>query len=85
MHPILKCALWGFIFGAVGLYVLAALALITPLFEYLSVPLMYPGRKLAEVIAGAEGSTFDVLLLTLFNGALYAAIFAGVRAIRSAS
>lgn len=70
-----KPFIWGFIFGAVGLYLLAMLALITPIFETIGNLLFFPGRYLAEQFVGAEGGNMAVILLSLFNGLLYGVIF----------
>ena len=70
-----KPFIWGFIFGALGLYILAVLALILPAAETLGDLLFFPGRYLAEQFAGAEGSNTEVALLSIFNGVLYGVIF----------
>ena len=44
-------------------------------------PLFYPGRWLGAQIGGANGSTLEVVLLTLFNGILYALLFVLIRII----
>jgi len=75
MYKALKYARWGFLFGAIGLYALAALSLISPILEKMAAPFLYPGRWLSLLVAGTDGSVVEVILLTLFNGILYAAIF----------
>jgi hypothetical protein len=65
----------GFLFGSFGLYVLALLALIFPFFEALGSILFAPGRILARMLLGSNGSSLDVLLLTIANGILYAILF----------
>jgi hypothetical protein len=64
----------GFIFGTLGLFLLAALSLVSPAFEMLAAPFMWPGRFAAERLFGAGGSTAEVLLLTVGSGMLYAAV-----------
>lgn len=81
MRRPLKYALWGFLFGTFGLYALAALSLMSPIIEMIVVPFLYPGRWLAEIIAGSEGTTGDVIVLALFNGILYALLFMLIRVI----
>lgn len=70
-----KYSLAGFLFGALGLYVLAALSLISQVFELIFVPLFTPGRTMSALFVGSEGSNLDVLLLSVFNGLFYALIF----------
>jgi len=81
MNKAIKYGLWGFLFGTIGLYALAMLSLMTPVIEFLVMPLMYPGRWLSSIIAGSQGSTADVIALTLFNGILYAFLFILIRII----
>lgn len=81
MHKALKYGTYGFLFGTIGLYILAMLSLMHPLFERLASPVMYPGRLLGERIGGADGSTGEVIILTLFNGLLYAFLFILIRII----
>lgn len=81
MNKAIKYGLWGFLFGTIGLYALAMLSLMMPFIEMLASPLMYPGRWLGSFINGSDGSTGEVLLLTLFNGILYAVLFVLIRII----
>lgn len=76
MKPPLKYFIIGFLFGALGLYVLSALSLALPFFEVVAGPLFWPGRFLSETFVGSEGSDIVVLLLTLFNGVFYGLVFA---------
>jgi hypothetical protein len=86
VSPTHRLAAIGFLFGSFGLYLLAGLSLMSPLFEVVSGPLMAPGRALAARFAGPEGSNAEIAFLTLANGILYALVFvvAGwiVRAVR---
>lgn len=81
MHKALKYGTYGFVFGTIGLYLLAMLSLMHPIIEFLASPLMYPGRLLGSVIGGPDGSTGEVMLLLLFNGLLYAFLFILIRII----
>ena len=81
MNKAIKYSLLGFFFGTIGLYVLAMVSLMTPILEFLVAPLVYPGRWLGGYIGGADGSTLEVVLLTLFNGILYAFLFVLIRVI----
>jgi hypothetical protein len=65
----------GFLFGTVGLFVLAALSLISNVFEIISAPLLFLGKSLAP----SNGSTVTVILLTLVNGIFYALVGAAVQ------
>lgn len=81
MNKALRYGTYGFLFGTIGLYILAMLSLMHPFIELIASPLMYPGRSLGSFIGGADGSTGEVLLLTLFNGVLYAFLFVLIRII----
>jgi hypothetical protein len=81
MNKALRYGTYGFLFGTIGLYLVAMISLMHPLFELVASPLMYPGRWLGSFIGGADGSTGEVLLLTLFNGVLYAFLFVLIRII----
>ncbi len=70
-----KFALAGFIFGALGLFVLAMLALVSPFFEVVFGPLFAPGRWAAETFVGPNGSDAAVAVLALANGVLYSLVF----------
>jgi hypothetical protein len=70
--------LGGFLFGTLGLFALAALSLISGVAELVFAPLFWPARFLSARLAGAQGSTGEVVLLTLFNGLLYALLFATI-------
>ena len=77
-----KPLIWGFLFGTLGLYVLAFFALMLPFVETLTNFLYAPGRFLASQFAGPDGSTLEVILLMLANGILYAAVFALISKLR---
>lgn len=79
MNKTLKAAIWGFLFGTVGLFILSALALMLPFFEAIGNVLTAPIKMISARFAGSEGSNGEVFLLTLLNGILYAIIFAVVR------
>lgn len=81
VNKALKYGTYGFVFGTIGLYILAMFSLMHPLFELFANPLLYPGRWLGTFIGGADGSTFEVILLTFFNGLLYAFLFVLIRII----
>jgi hypothetical protein len=66
----------GFLFGTVGMYLLAMLSLIFVPAERIANVFFIPGRYMAEQFAGPQGSNIEVLLLTLFNGILYGLVFA---------
>lgn len=61
----------GFLFGTVGVFVLALLSLMHPLFETVAGPFLLPGRMLAAAIAGTSASSWTVAGLYLFTGLLY--------------
>lgn len=71
----MKALIWGFVFGIVGMYVLAMLSLIFAPIEAASGFLFAPGRYLSERFAGPGASNSEVVLLTLANGIFYAIIF----------
>lgn len=71
-----KSLIYGFLFGTVGMFILAGLALIFQPVEIITDFLFAPGRYLAAQFAGPEGSNTEVLILTLLNGVVYALIFA---------
>jgi hypothetical protein len=81
MNKALRYGTYGFLFGTIGLYLVAMISLMHPFIELVASPLMYPGRWLGNFIGGADGSTGEVLLLTLFNGVLYAFLFVLIRII----
>lgn len=81
MNKAVKYGLWGFLFGTVGLYAIAMLSLLTPAIEFLATPLMNPGRWLASIIGGPDGTAGEVIILTLFNGVVYAFLFILIRII----
>jgi len=81
MHISNKLAIFGFLFGTVGMFVLAALSLVSVTFEVLAGPLFWPGRALSAALFGTEGSDVAVAFLTLCNGLFYAAIFGGIGAL----
>jgi hypothetical protein len=81
MRKAMKYGTLGFFFGTIGLYILAFLSLMLPIFELITAPLTYPGRWLGGFINGADGSTMEVAILTLFNGILYAFLFVLIRII----
>jgi hypothetical protein len=70
-----KAEVIGFLFGVVGLFILAALALIVPFFEMILAVLAAPSRAFGLLINGPDGSTLEIIILSLFNGILYALIF----------
>ena len=71
----LRYVFWGFFFGTAGLYALAGLSLVSPIFETITTPFIFPGRFVSELIAGSNGNTIEVTLLTFLNGVFYALVF----------
>lgn len=61
----------GFLFGTVGIFVLALLSLMHPLFEAVAVPFLVPGRLLASAVAGDQASTSVLIILYVATGLLY--------------
>lgn len=63
----------GFLFGTVGVFLLALLALWSSAVETMISPFLWPGRWMASVIA-RDGmlSSWTVTLLYLLSGAFYA-------------
>lgn len=78
MSKSVKFALIGFIFGTLGLYILSAVSLFSSVVEFLSAPILWPGRTMTALLVGPNGSDLAVFLLTIFNGVLYALIFTGI-------
>jgi hypothetical protein len=76
MFSVSKHAVLGFLFGTIGIFALSSLSLVSHIFEVVLSPLFWPGRFMAATFVGASVSNTQVLLLTLFNGVLYAVIFA---------
>jgi hypothetical protein len=72
--------LWGFLFGIVGLWILAMLSLMVPVIETITTPLFWPGRWMASMVQrdGSVG-TLGVAFLFVMNGALYGVVGAGVQ------
>jgi hypothetical protein len=70
-----RLAAAGFLFGTIGVYLLAGISLVSPLFEVVSAPLLAPGRFAAERLVGPDATNGDVALLTLLNGLFYMAVF----------
>ena len=70
-----KYLVGGFLFGALGLYVLAVLSLASQVFETIFAPLFVFGRTVAALFVGSEGTTVEVVVLSIFNGLFYAIIF----------
>jgi hypothetical protein len=70
-----RLAALGFLFGTIGVYLLAGVSLVSPLFEVVSAPLLSPGRLAADRLIGPEGTDGDVALLTLLNGLFYMLVF----------
>lgn len=77
MHPPLpwKGFLIGFLFGTVGLWLLAMVNLVFPLAETLTQPLYTFGRSLAEILVrdGSAGNA-EVAVLMLATGVFYGLI-----------
>jgi hypothetical protein len=75
--------LWGFLFGTLGLWALAALSLGVPFVETVTAPLFLPGRTLAKVFFFNNGSSLGdlgVSILTLLSGLFYGIVFLAVAA-----
>jgi hypothetical protein len=70
-----RLAAIGFLFGTIGVYLLAGVSLVSPLFEFVSAPLLAPGRFMAERLVGPDATDGDVALLTLLNGVFYMLVF----------
>lgn len=68
----------GFLFGTIGLWLLALLGLMLRVFELLGALFLAPGRWLASLVAGESASTGTVVALFLAVGVFYAAIGAVV-------
>jgi hypothetical protein len=79
----LKGFVIGFLFGIIGMWILALLALMLPFFEIIGSVLFAPGRWLAAVTAGSNAGTLAVILLMLANGVLYGLIGMGIQALFS--
>ncbi len=64
----------GFLFGTIGIFLLALLSLMFPLMEMLTAPLLLPGKFFASMLAGSSATTPMVLFLYLLTGVFYAVI-----------
>lgn len=73
-HSFGKGALIGFLFGTVGLWIIAALSLAIPYVELAARIFLLPGRYVAGLLFESSIATWGVVLLFLFNGLLYATI-----------
>lgn len=62
----------GFLFGTIGVFILALLALLHPLFESISAPFLLPGRLLARSIADMTASGWTIVVLYVGTGVFYA-------------
>lgn len=62
----------GFLFGTVGIFLIALLSLMLPIVELLATPFLLPGKFFAAVLAGPSASTPMVLFLYLCVGIFYA-------------
>jgi hypothetical protein len=82
LKPMHKHALWGFLFGSLGLFVLAMVSMLAAPLETLFAPLFWFGRQLSVAFVGPVGSDLDTALVALANGVFYAAIFVGIGQIR---
>jgi hypothetical protein len=78
MSNTMKLGLCGFLFGTVGMYILAAGSLFSPVIESITGPLFWPGRMLASLIVGNTASDLAVGFLSLANGAFYGLVFIGI-------
>jgi hypothetical protein len=79
MNSYWKGASSGFLFGTLGLWLFALLALITSFFELVGEVFFAPGRLLVTQLFGSSATTPQVLFLFLVNGILYALIGVGVQ------
>lgn len=77
--PYAKPLILGFLFGTLGMFILAMLSLVLQPVEWATAILFAPGRFMSAQFAGPDGSNLEVALLTLFNGVFYAAFFLLVR------
>lgn len=66
--------IYGFLFGTLGVFLLALISLISPIAEMIATPFLWPGRFLASIMTGDTASTWMVLLLYLMTGIMYALI-----------
>lgn len=62
----------GFLFGTVGIFLLALVSLMFPAAEMFAAPLLAPGRYVASVVTGPSASTPMVIFLYLCTGLMYA-------------
>jgi hypothetical protein len=75
MRPMARYAMFGALFGAVGLFGLSALSMISPWVEKIADRMLWPGRYLAEQLFGSSMTDQQVVLLAAMNGLLYALVF----------
>jgi hypothetical protein len=64
-------AIWGFLFGAVGLPLLGGLALLHPIFELVAYPFVIPTKFLASILGLQRAGTLVSLVV---SGVFYAAL-----------
>jgi hypothetical protein len=70
-----KGLIWGFLFGTVGIFLIALLSLMTPIVEIISMPFLMPGRYFSSLITGgSDASDIQVALLYLCTGIFYAIV-----------
>lgn len=62
----------GFVFGTLGVFVLAVLSLVSPFFETLFSPLLWPGKWIASVLTPVSASPLQLVVLYAFTGFFYA-------------
>jgi len=71
----------GFLFGTVGIFLLALLSLMFPLMELIASPFLLPGKMFAAALTGPSASTVMVLFLYFCTGIFYALIGLAVQVV----
>lgn len=68
----------GFVFGTLGLGLLAMLALALRVFEYIGAVFFAPGRFAASLLTGSAAGDGTVALLFFFSGLFYGVLGAAI-------
>jgi|GEM_PF-5885051 len=76
VHTYKKGLIGGFLFGTIGILLVAMFSMLSPLIETVAMPLLWPGRFMAAYVteSGQSMSSWMVAVLYIFTGIFYAII-----------
>lgn len=76
LHTYKKGLIGGFLFGTIGVLLIAMFSMMSPLIETVATPFLWPGRFMAAYAAGSGQSlsSWMVAMLYIFTGAFYAIV-----------